>query len=87
MNRVAAAFLVCVLAQSVAQADEPSPRRPGGQEERGTATLRRAITVEAARLTKSESALGRLSQSSQASKDGDTRHWCVRHGVRPPFLS
>src|SRR5687768_1950120 len=80
MNRIATVCLICLLGHPAAQADE-TPVRPDRLDERGTMTLRRAITVEAARFAKSGATLERRIQLGQAANNRDTRHWCVRHGT------
>ena len=78
MNRMATAFLICLLGQSSARADELVT---GQLDRHDRATmLSRAITVEAARLAKSPMFELRV-QPGQVSKKTDTRPWCVRHGT------
>ena len=78
MNSITTAVLICILSHSIARADELVTRlNPLGGE---ATTLRRAITVEAARLAKSATPERRV-QSSQVSNKTDTRPWCVRHGT------
>jgi len=80
MNRVAAAFLIGLLSHSTAGAAEPNPHRSASLDLSQT-TLRRAITVEAARLAASAPRGERLAHPVQAPKKADTRHGCVRHGT------
>jgi hypothetical protein len=70
MNRVAAAFLVCLLPQSPARAAEPRAR-----------DFERSIRVEAARLARSVPTTEWRVQPGQAPAASDTRNWCRRHPV------
>jgi hypothetical protein len=79
MNKITTALLICFLGHSATQAAEPDPYRSVRLEEHEFTPLRRAITVEAARLA--QLPLELRVQSSQASKPADMRHWCLRHGT------
>jgi len=79
MNRMAAAFLICLLGQSSARAEELTTGHLDRHDREAT-TLSRAITVEAGRLARSPMFELRV-QSGHVSKKTDTRPWCVRHGT------
>lgn len=80
MNRIAGAFLICLLSQSIARAAEPGIER-SARLDRPETTLRHAIRVEAAKLATPGPMPERRAQPGQAAGKPDTRHPCVRHGT------
>ena len=80
MNSIVTVCLICLLVYSAAEGGQ-ARGRADRLDERGTMTLRRAISAEADRLAKSGATFERRIQSGQAANNRDTRHWCVRHGT------
>ena len=81
MKRIAAAFLLCLLAQPHARAAEPDALLPPSPQRVHGNTLTDAVRLEAARLALSVPKSERRVQPDQGSKSGNRHNWCRRHLV------